>query len=71
MALRLFLPTVSTEHLIPGIDNIRFDVSLSPKFVEFCQGLVMQLLVKHSEEYRQPTDHASMDKVLIEKSMLK
>ena len=30
-----------------------------------------QLLVKHSEEYRQPADHASMDKALIEKSMLK
>ena len=49
MALRLYLPTVSTEQLIPGIDNIRFDVSLSPKFVTFCQGLVLQLLVKHSE----------------------
>jgi hypothetical protein len=47
-ALRLFSPTVNTDQLVPGIDNIRFDVSLSPKFVRFCQGLLLQLIVKHS-----------------------
>lgn len=29
------------------------------------------LMVKHSEEYRAPEDHANMDKVLIEKSLFK
>lgn len=29
------------------------------------------LMVKHSEEYKKPDDHASMDKVLLEKSLFK
>ena len=29
------------------------------------------LLVKHSEEYKKPTEHASMDKALLEKSLFK
>ncbi len=29
------------------------------------------LMVKHSEEYKKPDDHASMDKMLLEKSIFK
>src|SRR6266576_3636036 len=49
LALRFYSPLVKTDHLIPGIDNVRFDVCLSPKFVKFCQEFVLQLIVKHSE----------------------
>lgn len=48
-ALRSYSPVVNTDQLIPGIDNIRFDASLSPKFAKFCPGFISQLLVKHSD----------------------
>src|SRR4051812_46968101 len=48
-ALRGYTPVVVLDELIAGIDNLRFDVSLSPKFVKFCPGFILQLLVKHSE----------------------
>ena len=49
LALRFYAPAVSTDHLISGIDNVRFDVSLSPKFTAFCHEYILQLLVKHSD----------------------
>src|SRR5262249_26072480 len=41
-------PVIETDRLVPGIDNIRFDVKLSPKFVQFCRTFILQLIVKHS-----------------------
>ena len=49
LGLRFYAPSVSTDYLISGIDNVRFDVSLSPKFTAFCQEYLLQLLVKHSD----------------------
>ena len=49
LALRFYSPALNTDHLIPGIDNVRFDVGLSPKFTAFCHEYVLQLLVKHSD----------------------
>jgi hypothetical protein len=49
LAFRFYSPSVSTDRLMSGIDNIRFDVSLSPKFTAFCRDYVLQLLVKHSD----------------------
>ncbi len=48
LGLRLFSPSLNTDQLIAGIDNFRYDISLSPKFVQYCQGLLLQLIVKHS-----------------------
>ena len=42
-------PLIQTDCLVPGIDNIRFDVVLSSQFMEFCRGLLFQLIVKHSQ----------------------
>ena len=44
-----YAPVIQTDRLVPGIDNIRFDVSLSSKFLEQCRGFLFQLIVKHSE----------------------
>src|SRR5258708_327060 len=49
LALRFYAPGLSTDHLISRIDNVRFDVGLSPKFTTFCVEYLLQLLVKHSE----------------------
>lgn len=43
-----YAPAVKTDQLIPGIDNIRFDVCLSPRFLEFCRPLLLQVVLKHS-----------------------
>ncbi|MBI1954802.1 MAG: hypothetical protein HYS38_00240 [Acidobacteria bacterium] len=42
-------PVIPTDRLVPGIDNIRFDVCLSSKFMEHCRNLIFQLMIKHSE----------------------
>ena len=42
-------PAVNTDQLIPGIDNIRFDVGLSSKFLQYCRGLISQLIIQHSQ----------------------
>ena len=45
---RLYQPVVQTDRLVPGIDNVRFDVVLSSKFMDRCRSLLFQLIVKHS-----------------------
>jgi hypothetical protein len=42
-------PAINTDQLIPGIDNIRFDVVLSSKFLQYCRGLICQLIIQHSQ----------------------
>ncbi|MBI3895337.1 MAG: hypothetical protein HY313_05350 [Acidobacteria bacterium] len=42
-------PIIPTDRLVPGIDNIRFDVCLSSRFMEHCRNLIFQLMIKHSE----------------------
>ncbi len=48
-SLHFYAPVVDTSLLVPGIDNVRHDVSLSPKFLECCRTLIFQLIVRHSE----------------------
>jgi len=48
-SFRLYQPVLQTDRLVPGIDNVRFDVVLSSKFMERCRGLLFQLIVKHSD----------------------
>ncbi|MBI4479672.1 MAG: hypothetical protein HY651_06585 [Acidobacteria bacterium] len=47
-SFQFYDPVVPTDQLVPGIDNIRFDVSLSSKFLQYCRGLICQLIVQHS-----------------------
>jgi hypothetical protein len=49
LPFHFYSPVLQTDRLVPGIDNIRYDVSLSPKFTQFCRGFVLQLIVKHSD----------------------
>ena len=46
---QFYNPVVRTDQLVPGIDNIRFDVVLSSKFLQFCRGMIAQLIIKHSD----------------------
>src|SRR5271169_4432843 len=42
-------PFVSLEGLSVGVDNLRHDVLLSPKFVELARAQVARLLARHGE----------------------
>ena len=48
-SFRLYQPALQTEQLVAGIDNVRFDVVLSSKFMDRCRSLLFQLIVKHSD----------------------
>ena len=42
-------PFVSLEGLSVGVDNLRHDVVLSPKFVELARAQIMRLIARHGE----------------------
>jgi hypothetical protein len=42
-------PSIALEGLAVGVDNLRHDVVLSPRFVEAARAQVMRLIVKHGE----------------------
>jgi len=42
-------PSIALEGLAVGIDNLRHDVSLSPRFVEAARAQIMRLIVRHGE----------------------
>ena len=48
-AFQFYDPSIRTDQLVPGIDNIRFDVSLSAKFLQYSRVIICQLIVKNSE----------------------
>lgn len=41
-------PGLRFQSLIPGVDNLRHDVQLSPTFVSFARVYILELFVKHS-----------------------
>jgi class 3 adenylate cyclase len=42
-------PSIALEGLAVGVDNLRHDVVLSPRFVEAARAQVMRLIVRHGE----------------------
>ncbi|HEV2965158.1 MAG TPA: hypothetical protein VG649_25255 [Candidatus Angelobacter sp.] len=42
-----YAPFIAFENLVPGIDNIRHDVFLSPKFSELAKQYIFKLIAKH------------------------
>src|ERR1051325_599360 len=42
-------PLVSLEGISVGVDNLRHDVLLSPKFAELARGHITRLLTRHGE----------------------
>ena len=42
-------PSISLEGLSVGVDNLRHDVALSPRFVESSRAHIMRLIVRHGE----------------------
>src|SRR5215472_16621178 len=47
LSLSSYVPSIVLENLVPGIDNIRHDVFLSPRFTEIARLHVFKLIVKH------------------------
>jgi class 3 adenylate cyclase len=43
------VPSISLEGLSVGVDNLRHDVSLSPRLVEAARAQIMRLIVRHGE----------------------
>jgi len=43
------VPAIPLEGLAVGVDNLRHDVSLSPRFVEAARAQIMRLIVRHGE----------------------
>ena len=41
-------PDLRFSSLVPGVDNFRHDVHLSPRFIAFARGYVLKLFMKHS-----------------------
>ncbi len=48
LPLRRSAPDLRFQALVPGVDNFRHDVHLSPQFVGFSGGFILKLFVKHS-----------------------
>src|SRR5690349_16068885 len=46
-ALAKYVPSVALEGLAPGVDNLRHDVYLSPKFAEQMRQQMARLLARH------------------------
>src|SRR5579864_5540489 len=47
LSLSNYVPSIVLENLVAGIDNIRHDVFLSPKFVELGRIHIFKLIVKN------------------------
>ncbi len=47
LSLSSYVPSIVLENLVAGIDNIRHDVFLSPKFSEITRSHIFKLIVKH------------------------
>lgn len=46
--LKIYAVNFSLEHLIPGVDNIRHDVLISPIFMNATRKIVAQLVMRHA-----------------------
>src|SRR5437763_537704 len=42
-----YAPFIALENLVPGIDNVRHDVFISPKFTELARQYIFKLIAKH------------------------
>src|SRR3984893_11509683 len=47
LILLSYAPFIALENLVPGIDNVRHDVYLSPKFSELAKQYIFKLIAKH------------------------
>lgn len=47
LALAAYSPEIRLEGLVTGVDNVRHDVYLSPKFVEIARGYLLKLIAKY------------------------
>jgi hypothetical protein len=61
LTLATYTPQIKLEGLVTGVDNVRHDVYLSPKFVENARAHVVKLIAKYGnvEDLIQPESLAS------------
>jgi class 3 adenylate cyclase len=48
-AMVVATPSIALEGLAVGVDNLRHDVALSPRFVDAARAQIMRLIVRHGE----------------------
>src|SRR5215470_1184845 len=48
-ALSSYTPSLSLEGLLVGVDNLRHDVHLSPKFTETTRAHIARLIARHGD----------------------
>jgi hypothetical protein len=49
LSLHLYQREVDASQLVPGIDNVRHDVAISPKFAECCRNVTYHLVLHYSD----------------------
>jgi class 3 adenylate cyclase len=47
LSLTSYVPSIILENLVPGIDNVRHDVFLSPRFTDTARTHILKLIAKH------------------------
>jgi len=47
LSLTSYVPSIVLENLVAGIDNLRHDVFVSPKFTEVTRQHIFRLIAKH------------------------
>src|SRR5258708_26449872 len=47
LSLSGYVPSLALENLVPGIDNVRHDVFLSPRFIETARLHLFKLITRH------------------------
>jgi hypothetical protein len=49
ICLRAYTPSLTLSGLLPGIDNVRHDVHLSPKFMQLARAYIARLIVQYGD----------------------
>src|SRR5258708_6375769 len=49
MQLSSYEPSIQLDGLVPGVDNVRHDVALSPRFCEIARQHVFRLVAKYGQ----------------------
>src|SRR5271157_3547211 len=57
--LAKYAPSVSLEGLVPGVDNVRHDVFLSPKFMQLARQHLARLIVQYGDVQELVADDAT------------
>ncbi len=58
-ALKSYSVNFSIDRLVPGVDNTRYDVYLSPDLIKIINRIALQLVIKHAKASESPLEEKS------------